>query len=61
MRRALYFGLIAIFVCALAFGFMIVNYEAYGIGDSFKEISEIASIYDLNHVLCALDMHCEIN
>ncbi|GEM_PF-5826763 len=60
MRKAVHIGLAIIWICALGLGVLIVNYEAYGISDSFKEISEIASIYSIDKVLCALEIYCNL-
>ena len=62
MARSLYYGLIAILATSLLFALIMYNYDAYGIRDSVKAISELAGVYDLDHVSCALDAgYCNIN
>ena len=58
MRKALYVGLAAVFLCGISFGFLNLNYEVYGLGRYLNEVSEVASIYSLENVLCALEINC---
>jgi len=62
MTRSLYYGLAAILATSMLFALMKYNYDAYRIGDSIRVISELAGVYDLDHVSCALDTgYCNIN
>lgn len=62
MARSLYFGLIAILTSSTVFALVIFNYGVSVIGDSVKAISELASVYDLDHISCALDVgYCNID
>ena len=58
MRKALYVGLATVFLCGISFGFLTLNYEVYGLGRYLNEVSEVASIYSLENVLCALEINC---
>jgi hypothetical protein len=62
MTRLLYYGLAAILATSMLFALMMYNYDAYGVRDSIRVISELAGVYDLDHVSCALDAgYCNIN
>jgi hypothetical protein len=44
------------------FALIIFNYGISAIVDSVKTVSELASVYDLDNISCALDAgHCNIN
>ena len=62
MARSLYFGLLAILTSSTVFALIIFSYDVSVIGDSVKAISELARVYDLDNISCALDAgHCNIN
>jgi hypothetical protein len=62
MARSLYYGLVAIMTLSVVFALIIFNNGVSVIGDSVKAISELASVYDLDNISCALDAgHCNIN
>ena len=62
MARSLYYGLVAILSSSTVFALVIFNYGVSVIGDSVKAISELASVYNLDNISCALDAgHCNIN
>ncbi len=62
VARILYYGLIAILIASMAFSLIIFEYGVSVMGDSVKAISELASIYDLDHVSCALySGYCNID
>jgi hypothetical protein len=62
MARSLYYGLIAILTSSAVFALVIFNYGISVIGDSVKAISELASVYNLDNISCALDAgHCNIS
>jgi hypothetical protein len=54
MARSLYFGLTAVLASSLVFALVIFNYGVSWMGDSVKAITELASMYDLEKVGCAL-------
>ena len=59
MGRNLYFGLAAVFACALTLGLLILNYESSGVGDAVDSASNAARIYSLDNILCALGAGCD--
>jgi hypothetical protein len=62
MARSLYYGLVAIMTSSTVFALIIFNYGISAIVDSVKTVSELASVYDLDNISCALDAgHCNIN
>lgn len=62
MARSLYFGLTAVLASSLVFALIIFNYGVSWMADSVKAISELASVYDLDHIGCALDAgYCNID
>lgn len=62
MARSLYYGLISILTLSMVFALIIFSYGVSVIGDSVKAISELASVYNLDNISCALDAgHCNIN
>jgi hypothetical protein len=62
VARSLYYGLIAVLIASMAFSLIIFKYGVSAIGDSVKAISELASMYDLDHVSCALDAgYCNVD
>jgi hypothetical protein len=58
MRKGLHVGLATVFFCGISFGFLVLNCEVYGLGLYLNEVSEVASIYGLENVLCALEINC---
>jgi hypothetical protein len=58
MRKGLYVGLATVFFCGISFGFLALNYEVYGLDRYLNEVSEVASIYNLENVLCAQEINC---
>jgi hypothetical protein len=54
MARSLYYGLVAVLIASMVFALIIFNSGVSVIGDSVKAISELASMYDLEKIGCAL-------
>jgi hypothetical protein len=62
MARSLYYGLVAILSASMVFALVIFNSGVSVITDSVKAISELASIYSLEKVGCAIySGYCSID